>query len=66
MSGRNRRYPVPDREAGALRRVREVCERNGLAFYHQTDPRGVALYVAARDAGMTNSNYNSVGVAVIA
>ena len=65
MSGKSRRYLVPDREAGALRRVRDVCDRNGLAFYHQTDPRGVALYIARSDAGMTDSNYNSVGVAVI-
>lgn len=54
---------VPDREDGALRRVREVCERLGMAFYHQTDPRGCALYVARDDAGMTDSNYSTVGIA---
>lgn len=64
MSGKSRRYPVPDRETGALKRVADVCARYGLAFYHQTDPRGCALYVARADAGMTDSNYSSVGVAV--
>lgn len=54
---------APDREAGALRRVKEVCERLGVAFYHQTDPRGCALYVAHPDAGMTDRNHSSVGAA---
>ena len=39
------RYPIADREAGALRRVAKICGRHGLDFYHQTDPRGCALYV---------------------
>ena len=30
---------------GALRRVADVCERLGLHFYHQGDPRGCSLYV---------------------
>lgn len=44
--GTSYRSPCPDREAGALRRVAEVCQRNGLHFHHQTDPRGCALYVS--------------------
>ena len=44
-NGKDNRWRVPDREAGALRRVAEVCKRNGLHFYHQTDPRGCSLYV---------------------
>ena len=36
---------IPDRERGALRRVADVCERLGLHFYHQGDPRGCSLYV---------------------
>jgi uncharacterized protein RhaS with RHS repeats len=40
-----RRYAVPDRETGALRRVRDICQRNGLHYWHQTDPRGCSLYV---------------------
>ena len=64
LSGRNRMIPIPDRETGALKRVAEVCARYGLAFYHQTDPRGCALYVASPSDGMNDTNYNSVGVAV--
>ncbi len=47
--GRTVRFPVPDREKGALRRVAEVCARNGLIYYHQTDPRGCALYVGQQE-----------------
>ena len=57
------RLAVADREAGALRRVAEVCQRNGLHFYHQTDPRGCALYVAREP--LTDTQYTR-GVAVSA
>lgn len=57
------RVRIPDREAGALRRVAEVCKRNGLHFYHQTDPRGCALYVDAKP--LTESAYSN-GVACCA
>lgn len=55
------RTRIADREAGALRRVAEVCKRNGAHFFHQTDPRGCALYVAAEV--LTDQNYSSAGVA---
>ena len=54
------RHRIADREAGALKRVQAVCERINGYFYHQTDPRGVALYVSAEP--MSDSNYASVGV----
>ena len=44
--GKSRRYRIPDREAGALRRVKAVCKELGISWYHQTDPRGCMLYVA--------------------
>ena len=53
----------PDREAGALRRVAEVCKAAGLHYYHQTDPRGCALYVSAEP--LTDQNYSSRGVACL-
>lgn len=59
---RTHRFPIPDREAGALRRVKALCDLLGLYFHHQTDPRGCALYVSAEP--MTDSDYSSVGVAV--
>lgn len=47
-----KRHPIADREAGALRRIgRVVGERNlrvrgsRLIPYHQSDPRGCALYL---------------------
>lgn len=39
------RTPIADREAGALRRVKAICERHGLSYHHQGDPRGCALYI---------------------
>ena len=45
------RNRIADREAGALRRVAEICERNGLQYYHQTDPRGCALYISTEPLG---------------
>ena len=53
--GEMRRYRIADREAGALKRVAEVCKRNGLHFFHQTDPRGCALYVS--NEPLTDSYY---------
>lgn len=40
------RRRIPDKERGALIRVSNICKANGLHFYHQTDPRGCALYIA--------------------
>ena len=56
------KYPIPDREAGALRRVAAICQRNGLHFYHQTDPRGCSLYVS--NEPLNSSNYTN-GLAVV-
>jgi hypothetical protein len=50
---------IPDRQAGALRRVAEVCKRNRLEFYHQGDPRGCSLYISRAGSGMNNTNYPS-------
>jgi len=55
------RTRIPDREAGALRRVAELCERRGWYFFHQTDPRGAPLYISTEP--LTDANYTS-GVAV--
>ena len=59
--GSSRRRPVPDRERGAIKRVAALCERLGLHYFHQTDPRGCSLYVAAVE--LTDNNYSSRGVA---
>ena len=44
-SGPSRRYAIPDREKGALKRIATLCKAKGLHYYHQTDPRGCSLYV---------------------
>lgn len=49
-------WPVADRETGALRRVAELCGQLGLHFFHQTDPRGCMLYVAAEP--LTEQTYH--------
>ena len=57
----SKRVAIPDREAGALRRVAAVCKALGAYFYHQTDPRGCALYVAAEP--LTDQTYSTSSVA---
>ena len=56
------RTRIADREKGALARVARFCQSKGLHFFHQTDPRGCALYIAAEP--LTDQNYSSVGVAI--
>ena len=51
------RRRIPDRERGALARVAKLCAELRLNFYHQTDPRGVALYVSGEP--LTDQNYSS-------
>ena len=53
-NGPRRAYRIPDREAGALRRVQAVCAQAGLHYFHQTDPRGCALYVSNEQLNDTN------------
>jgi len=60
--GRVRRYATPDREAGALKRLAAICKRHGIHYYHQTDPRGCALYLSREP--MTDENYSSIGTPV--
>jgi len=61
-TGNMRKYPTPDREAGALRRITEVCQRNGLHFYHQTDPRGCSLYISPEPIA-ANDYTNGIAIA---
>ena len=45
--GRVKYVPTPDRERGALEHVEVICQDHGaLHYYHQTDPRGAALYLS--------------------
>lgn len=60
--GKAYRVRVRDRETGARKRVEDVCARNGLHFFVQTDPRGAALYVSREP--LDDQNYSSAGVAM--
>lgn len=53
-TGKMYRTRIADRERGALARVAKLCAAHGLNFYHQTDPRGCALYVAREPLNATN------------
>ena len=68
--GRTSRRRIPDRENGALRRVAAIVARYpGLAYYHQGDPRGCALYIMRlADLGTADAAavYALVGVACYA
>jgi hypothetical protein len=54
-AGKPSRYPVPDRESGALRRIAAICKAAGIHWHHQTDPRGLALYLSKEP--LEESNY---------
>lgn len=45
-----------DREKGALKRVATICQRLGLHYYHQTDPRGLPLWIDKEP--LPDNNYN--------
>jgi hypothetical protein len=61
-AGPSKRYPIADREAGALRRVAKVCAELGLHFYHQTDPRGwVSVAVLVRGVGYSGEEVCRMG-----
>lgn len=60
--GATTRTAIADREAGALRRVAQVCTEQGLYYFHQTDPRGCALYVSREP--LNDCTYSTVGRAV--
>lgn len=44
-TGKSHRRPVADRERGALKRLERLLAGKTLTGYHQTDPRGCALYL---------------------
>ena len=44
--GPRKRYPVADRERGALKRLARIMNNYpGYRYYVQSDPRGAALYI---------------------
>lgn len=70
-TGEMHRYPIADREAGALRRCKAIIDArnqrtpggkswsNWIIFYHQTDPRGCALYLVTH-AQLDGASIDSV------
>lgn len=63
------RYPVPDREKGALKRLKEVMRRYSRRFhaYVQGDPRGASLWLVRRKdvpKGKDLDAYYSQGIAI--
>lgn len=62
-----RLYKTADREAGALRRIAAVLKNTSLELYHQTDPRGCALYLLRPGdvpKGKDTSAYYARGIAI--
>jgi hypothetical protein len=61
-------YTIPgpiivDKEKPSLESARKIASKHGLSIYHQTDPRGAALYVynAADSRGRIDELYSSIG-----
>lgn len=56
----NSRSPVPDREKGALARLKSIMQQHPkLVEYVQTDPRGAALYIL-RKSDLNGSKLDAV------
>ena len=66
--GKPRRTPVADREKGALKRLQAIMSHYpNYVAYHQTDPRGCAVYVVRKDdipEGATLDSCYNRGIAV--
>lgn len=65
----DKKFPYPDKEKGALRRLASLFEKHpDLAFYQQGDPRGCALYVYRKadlpEGKDINALYSSIGLAL--
>jgi len=63
-----RRFPVPDRERGALKRLGKImADHPDFLAYHQTDCRGCNLYILRKSQVAAGESVESVynrGVAV--
>ena len=64
-TGERRAYAIPDRENGALRRLRVILAGTDWTYYYQTNPRGCAVYlIPVAETGNIESRYSSIGIAV--
>ena len=66
-SGEMHKYAVADRERGALKRLDRIMTAHPeLTYYHQTDPRGAALYIIRKAdlVGMDIESSYTRGMAV--
>lgn len=67
-SSKPHRYPIADREKGALKRLATIMAKYPkLRAYHQSDPRGCALYIVPLKELPKGSDISSLytrGVAV--
>ena len=68
VHGLSRRFPIPDRETGAKKRLAKIMAAYpALTAYIQTDPRGASLYILRADdipAGASIDSCYSRGIAV--
>ena len=65
--GNSRRFPIADLESGALKRASAIATVHGMTIYHQTDPRGCALYLIRPGdvpIGQCVTGYYSRGIAI--
>lgn len=59
--GRPLRYPIPDREKGALKRLAKIMELHPeFTAYHQGDCRGCNLYLVRKDAIKPGEDIGSI------
>jgi len=54
-------YKIADRESGAFKTIRKICEANRINWFYQPDPRGCQLFISSMPLDETNYSH---GVAV--
>jgi hypothetical protein len=54
-----RLWACRDMESGAIRTLDRIMKAAGLHWYHQTDPRGLSVYVSPFP--LTYENYSDIG-----
>ena len=65
--GRHRAYPIPDRERGALTRLKGIMAKHkNCVGYVQGDPRGCSLYIVPKNVlqGQDIASVYNRGIAV--
>lgn len=61
-AGGERRWKIKDPYISIVNKLKKICSKHNLYYYHQGDPRGNSLFIAG--VPLDSQNYLSDGIAV--